>query len=230
MPNPFEVLFEDNHLLVVVKPAGVIVQTDVTGQIDLLTQLKTYVKEKYDKPGDVYMGLVHRLDQPVRGVMVFARTSKAASRLSEAVRNRVIGKTYLAIVKGKTPHKLDCVDFLSKDTGTNTAEVVEQTAVGAKEAKLHFQTLRYNKTEDVSLLRIELETGRPHQIRIQLSSRGWPILGDMKYGSERGTTDLALLSAKLSFQHPVTKAPMEFSTHPVPFHPWTLFDAKLYSL
>ncbi len=207
------VLFEDNHLLVVEKPENLPVQADASGDADLLTLLKAYVKEKYQKPGEVYLGLVHRLDRPVGGVMVFARTSKAAGRLTAQFKDRRAHKRYVAIVDGDAPASAECVDWLLKDESTNTTRVVPEGTDGAKKAILRFRTLaRENGT---SLLDVELLTGRPHQIRVQLSSRGLPIVGDMRYHpNARPGTQIRLWAYMLTVQHPTLNEPMTFYSIP----------------
>lgn len=204
----FTILFEDNHVLVVDKPAGIPVQSDGKAKTDLLTELKAYVKRTYDKPGDVYLGLVHRLDQPVSGIMVFARTSKAASRLSEQVRDRIIRKTYRAVVCGKlTEYEATLRHFLWKDESTNRVCVYSKPGKDAKEAVLRYRVIREER--GFTTVEIELETGRPHQIRAQFAHIGHPLRGDGKYGKSDGT-DLALRAIRLGFFHPVTKEWMEF--------------------
>ena len=163
------IIYEDNHLLVVEKPINVPVQKDNSNDLDLLTMLKQYLKEKYNKPGNVYLGLVHRLDRPVGGIMVFAKTSKAASRLSEQIRNGTFNKKYLAIICGKVKDKDTLEDYLLKDTKTNTVKVDKK----GKKSILNYKRLDYK--EGLSLVEIELITGRSHQIRVQFSSRGYPL-------------------------------------------------------
>ena len=177
-----KVLYEDNHIIVVEKPFNIPVQEDESGDADLLNMVKEYVRVKYNKPGEAYIGLVHRLDRVAGGVMVFARTSKAASRLSEQVRNRTFEKEYLTIVEGDIrSDSSELVDFLRKDGNTNTVYVVQSAAQGAKEARLRYDLLE--SKNGLNLLRVDLLTGRPHQVRVQFSSRGNPILGDGKYRS-----------------------------------------------
>ena len=177
-----KVIFEDNHIIVVEKPVNIPSQGDKTGDIDMLTIIKDYLKEKYNKPGNVYLGLVHRLDRPVGGVMVFAKTSKAASRLSEQVRNKTFKKEYLVICNGKMEKNQDTlVDYLWKDEKKNTSYVVKSTKKNAKQAILDYEVLKYDETQNLSVLRINLHTGRHHQIRVQLSSRMHAIYGDNKY-------------------------------------------------
>ena len=179
------VLYEDNHIIVAIKPVNVPSQEDKTGDKDMLTMIKEYIKEKYNKPGNVYIGLVHRLDRPVGGIMVFARTSKAASRLSEEVRNKSFNKKYLAIVNGKFDEKSGTfVDYLWKDQKNNTSYVVKESKKGAKKAELNYEVLKYNHDDNLSLVKIDLKTGRHHQIRVQFSSRGHALYGDNKYMEE----------------------------------------------
>lgn len=220
-----KILYEDNHLLVVEKPVNIPVQEDDSRDEDLLTLLKNYLKEKYNKPGNVYLGLVHRLDRPVGGVMVFAKTSKAASRLSEQVRTNSIHKQYLAIVQG-TPANASghMEDWLKKDHKTNTTVVT--TPSEGKKATLDYEVLatRYG----LSLLRIDLETGRSHQIRVQCSSRNLPLWGDQRYNRQaRKGQQIALYACKLSFNHPTTSETLSFEALPPDSHPWNLFKKEL---
>lgn len=208
--NKLEVLYEDNHIIVVVKPFNIPTQEDSSKDIDMLTIIKDYIKEKYNKPGNVYLGLVHRLDRPASGVMVFARTSKAASRLSDEVRNRTIKKTYLAIVHGKTKEKEKLVDYISKDNKTNNSYIDKKSG---KESILTYTRLKYDEKEDLSLIKVDLETGRHHQIRLQMSNIGHPLYGDQRYGTQ-DKKQLALYAYKLEFTHPVTKEQMTFKKLP----------------
>ena len=212
-----KVLYEDNHLLVVFKPANVLVQADNTNDEDMLTMLKSYIKEKYNKPGNVYLGLIHRLDRPVSGVMVFARTSKAASRLSEQIRNKSFKKTYLAVVCGKVKKSAVFVDKLVKDAKRNKVWV----SLEGKEAELSYKLIDYK--DGFSLVEIDLKTGRPHQIRVQFASRGFPLYGDKKYNSKVTKGDIALLAKKVEFFHPVTKEKMVFSVDIPDKYPFSLF-------
>jgi 23S rRNA pseudouridine1911/1915/1917 synthase len=203
------ILFEDNHLLVVDKPAGIPVQADGKAPDDLLNRLKAYIKSTYGKPGDVFLGLVHRLDQPVSGVMVFARTSKAASRLSEQIRLHQMKKTYRARLSGRlTVAEGTLRHYLWKDDKTNTVKVYEKPGRDTKESVLHFRLMAEEKGD--SIVEIDLVTGRPHQIRAQFAHIGHPLRGDGKYGSSDGS-DLALRAVRLGLFHPVTKEWMEFS-------------------
>ena len=207
------VLYEDNHLLVVEKPANVPVQADASGDEDLLTACKGYIKEKYQKPGEVYLGLVHRLDRPVGGVMVFARTSKAATRLTEQFSAHRAQKRYAAIVEGSAPGEGRLTDWLLKNEGTNTTAVVPEGTPGAKQARLSFRTLA--RAGGLSLLDVNLQTGRPHQIRVQLSHAGWPILGDQRYNPDaRVGEQIRLWAYALTIAHPTLKEPMTFYALP----------------
>ncbi|CAM3751925.1 MULTISPECIES: RluA family pseudouridine synthase [Paenibacillus] len=227
------ILFEDNHVLGVAKPVNVPSQEDATGDPDMLTILKQDIKERYNKPGNVYLGLVHRLDRPVGGAMVFAKTSKAASRLSEAVRSRNFHKQYAAIVHGipsKPSGRLH--DYLLKDTKTNTVRVVPKGTDGAKEALLDYTVLE--SKNGLSLVLIELHTGRPHQIRVQFSHAENPLYGDQKYGSKvnQAGQQIALWSVRVGFPHPTTKDEVNILSTPPAVHPWSQFsmDALMRTL
>ena len=179
-----KVFYEDNHIIVVEKPNNVPSQQDKTGDDDMLSIVKKYIKEKYNKPGDVYLGLVHRLDRPTGGIMVFARTSKAASRLSEQIRNKKIEKKYLATVDGKLENTEGTFrDFLIKDERNNMSKVTSKDKRNAKEAILDYKLINYNEKTNLSIVSVNLQTGRHHQIRVQFSSRGHSLYGDQKYGT-----------------------------------------------
>ena len=220
------ILYEDNHILVAVKPPNTPSQEDASGDPDILTLLKQDIKERYNKPGNVYLGLVHRLDRPVGGVMVFARTSKAASRLSDDVRTRNIHKRYLAVVHGLPPHRYERLEhYLKKNTSTNMVSVTTAHDPQGKRAALEYEVLE--TADGYSLLGIKLETGRPHQIRVQLSHIGCPIFGDQRYGrvQEEVGCNIALWSHRLELTHPIRKEPMSFTAEPpVASKPWNLFD------
>ena len=210
------ILYEDNHILVVEKPENVLSQSDITNDIDMLTMLKKYIKEKYNKPGNVYLGLVHRLDRPVGGLMVFAKTSKSASRLSEQIKNNQIEKIYLAVVKDiGIDDEGEFIDHLEK--GANGISTVSKKG---KLSKLSYQVLE--RIDDKALVEVRLETGRHHQIRVQFSSRGFYICGDQRYGQE-DKTQIALFASGLSFIHPVTKNMMKFELLPKEKGHWTGF-------
>ena len=218
--NNLNILYEDNHVIVVEKKPNVLVQADDTNDLDLLTIIKNYIKEKYNKPGNVYLGLVHRLDRPVGGVMVFAKTSKAASRLSNDVRERNIKKTYLAVVNGKTNEKERLVNKISKDNKTNNSYIDEKNG---KESILEYERVYYDEKEDLSLLKINLETGRHHQIRLQMSNINHPLYGDQRYGKQ-DNKQIALYAYKLEFIHPVTKEEMSFRLLPKKVGVWKILD------
>jgi len=217
------ILYEDNHIIVVEKKENILVQSDDTKDLDLLTMIKEYLKEKYNKPGNVYLGLVHRLDRPVGGVMVFAKTSKAASRLSNDVRKRNIKKTYLAIVHGKTKENERLVDFISKDNKTNNSYIDDKNG---KESILEYTLLEYNKENDLSLIKVNLLTGRHHQIRLQMMNNNHPLYGDQRYGLQ-DKKQIALYAYKLEFIHPVTKEKMTFKQLPKNDGVWSLFTNTL---
>ena len=210
-----KVLYEDNHIIVVEKPVNIPSQGDKTGDEDMLTIIKKYLKDKYNKPGEVYLGLVHRLDRPTGGVMVFARTSKAASRLSEQIRDKKFHKKYLAIVDGKMEKDSGTMrDFLLKNERTNTSKVVKEGTKNAKEAILDYKVIKYNKEINMSVVEIDLHTGRHHQIRVQFSSRNHSLSGDSKYGTRGRGKQIRLWAYELSFEHPVKKEKMTFTSKP----------------
>ena len=217
-----KVLYEDNHIIVALKPAGVLSQGDGSNSPDMLTILKAYIKEKYEKPGDVYLGLVHRLDRPVSGVMVFARTSKAASRLSEQIRNRKVEKIYRCVVDGILEGEGRLENYISKDENSNKVTVADREKPGYKAAYLDYKSLA--SEAGLTMAEIRLGTGRSHQIRAQMAHCGHPIIGDQKYGlSDKRCKDIALEAYRLSFEHPVKR---EFITFEAPLpegFPWSLF-------
>jgi len=225
-----EVLYEDNHLIVVKKPPNVLTQSNESSDKNMLDLVKQYVKEKYNKPGDVYIGMIHRLDRPVGGVLVFARTSKAASRLSKQVQNRSVEKTYYCIVEGNVKDKKGkIIDYMIKDRNANMSSIVNENTQGAKKAILNYEKCSIAKSGNhiYTLLKIKLETGRPHQIRLQLSNMGYPIWGDSKYGrvKDRSTKALALWSYRMKINHPTKKEDIVFETLPdLEVRPWSLFS------
>jgi 23S rRNA pseudouridine1911/1915/1917 synthase len=199
---PLTILYEDNHCLAVDKPNRLLTMGDATGERTLLDLAKDYIKKAYGKPGAVFLGVVHRLDRPVSGVVLFARTSKAAARLSEQFRERTVDKVYRAIVEGMPPER-DAVlqDWLWKDPGRNVTQIVSEGTPGAQQAALALRRLKTNGSR--SLVEVKPVTGRSHQIRVQLASRGGPILGDAKYGSTvRLDGSIALHAYSLTFRHP----------------------------
>lgn len=212
-----QIVFEDNHMLIINKKVGQLVQGDKTGDESLLESIKNFIKNRDHKPGNVFLGLVHRIDRPTSGLVIFAKTSKALSRLTQMVKNREVKKTYWAVVaKAQIPQTQKLVHYLKKNEKNNKAIVFSKATEGAKEAILTYTVL---KTLDrYLLLEIDLETGRHHQIRAQLSKIGVPIKGDLKYGSPRSNPDggIHLHARRLQFVHPVTKENLEF-TAPLPF-------------
>ena len=211
-----QIIFEDNHLLVINKNAGQLVQGDKTGDESLLESIKNFIKIRDNKPGNVYLGLVHRIDRPTSGLVIYAKTSKALSRLTQMVKNREIKKTYWAVVaKEMIPTSQRLVHYLKKNEKNNKAIVFPKPTEGAKEAILTYNIVK--ALDNYLLLEIDLETGRHHQIRAQLSKNGTPIKGDLKYGSPRSNPDggIHLHARKLEFIHPVTKENIEIIA-PVP--------------
>ncbi len=212
-------MYEDNHIIVVEKPINVLSQKDDTGDASLLDMVKDYVKVKYNKPGNVYIGLVHRLDRPVGGIMIFARTSKAASRLSKQVSERGFTKKYYAVVAGKMEKEnAQFIDYLKRLDNGNTV-----VSKDGKRSVLSYKVVDYNKEIDASLVDIELETGRHHQIRVQFASRGHALLGDQRYGKQ-DKTQIALFSYELEFLHPITKELMNFRLTPKRCGHWENFS------
>lgn len=211
-----DVIYEDNHIIVVNKAPGEIVQGDKTGDIPLSELIKKYLKEKYSKPGNVFCGVVHRIDRPVGGLVIFAKTSKALERLNKMLREGEIHKTYWALVEG-TPKESEATlrNFLKSDGKLNKTFVSQETDAEAKESILNYKTLATG--DRYSLLEINLLTGRKHQIRAQLSNIGHPIKGDLKYGARRSNPDgsISLLARKISFVHPVSKQSIELEA-PLP--------------
>ncbi|MEN6315802.1 MAG: RluA family pseudouridine synthase [Clostridiaceae bacterium] len=217
------ILFEDNHVLVVEKPPNMLTQSDITGDEDLLSLLKEDLKQRYNKPGNVYLGLVHRLDRPVGGAMVFAKTSKAASRLSEQIRKGELDKSYMAVLHGEPEQSSGMlVNYLVKDSKSNTVSVALSPDEG-KKASLDY-TVKGSK-DGLSLVDIKLHTGRSHQIRVQFAAAGYPLYGDQKYGASlnKPGMQLALWSAEVGFMHPTLKQYMSFRSSPPAAYPWNLF-------
>ncbi len=205
--SKLNVLYEDNHIIVVEKKANMLCQSDITKDVDLLTLVKEYIKEKYNKPGNVYVGLVHRLDRPVGGIMVFARTSKAASRLSEAIRNHEMTKEYLLVCKGQINDKGTFVDYMDK---------IDKKAVITSEEKGKLAKLEYTVLErknDLNLVKVNLITGRFHQIRLQFAHHGYPLYGDQLYGVQ-DKKQIGLYAYHLKFKHPVKNEIMDFTLLP----------------
>lgn len=225
-----KILFEDNHIIVVEKLPNIPSQSDKTGDIDMLTLVKEYIREKYNKPGNVYLGLVHRLDRPVGGIMIFAKTSKAASRLSNQVREKKFKKVYLAVVDGKFENKNgELIDYLYKDERNNISKVVKKEKKNAKEARLDYEVIKYDEIKNLSLVKIDLHTGRHHQIRVQLSNFGHSIFGDQKYGTRGKGKQIALWAYKLIIEHPITNEKMVFKDLPESIGTWCILK-KLNSI
>lgn len=221
------IAYEDNHLLVVVKPQNIPSQEDSTKDMDMLSICKEYIKKTYNKPGEAYVGLVHRLDRPTGGLMVFAKTSKCASRLSEQMKNNQFAKEYLTVVVGKPKYNQDrLVNYLKKDEKDNIVRIVPMLETGAKRAELRYNVLDYN--DKLSLVNIKLETGRSHQIRVQMSANKTPVFGDVKYhGDIVKGYNLALWAYKLVFNHPITNKTMNFICYPpVEDVPWKYFNIE----
>ena len=216
------ILYEDNHLLVVNKPANMPVCLDKSNDIDLLSKLKEYIKTKYNKPGNVYLGLVHRLDRPVEGIMVFAKTSKSASRLSSQINNNQFQKTYYAVVENNPEKEGTFIDYLYKDEFTNTSYVTDESK--GKKSVLKYKVIA--KKDNLNLVKINLLTGRHHQIRVQFSSRNFPLYGDHKYNknvNDNDKSNIALIAKQLSFYHPITKELLNFEIDLPQRYPYTLF-------
>lgn len=219
------ILYEDNHLLVVEKPVNVPVQGDDSKDQDLLTLLKQDLKVRYEKPGNVFLGLVHRLDRPVGGAMVFAKTSKSASRLSDIIRRQALDRNYLAIVRGTPPEKKGLLThYLVKDTSQNKVFTASASNKKAKKAVLEYEMIGH--VDGLSLLSIRLHTGRSHQIRVQFSASGCPLYGDQKYGQSvnRPGQQIALWSNGLAFKHPTKEETITVQSKPPEQYPWNLWN------
>jgi 23S rRNA pseudouridine1911/1915/1917 synthase len=221
------VLFEDNHLLVVEKPRNMPIQEDASKDPDLLNAAKAFLVEKYNKPGDAFLGLVHRIDRPVGGVILFAKTSKAASRISNEIRLNRLDRKYYAVVRGIPKQKKETLtDYLLKNKKTNISSVVHSGTKKAKKSTLEYEVLQTNEKENLSLLAVKLHTGRSHQIRVQLSHRGYPIFGDQKYGQNvnKPGEQIALWAYELAIKHPTKDEVVTVSCNPPHEYPWSLFN------
>jgi 23S rRNA pseudouridine1911/1915/1917 synthase len=225
MTFSLSVLYEDNHLLVVSKPAGLPTMGARAGTTTLFNLAKDYIKRRYRKPGNVYLGVVSRLDRPVSGVVVFARTSKAAARLAEQFRRRTVEKSYWALVEGRvSPAAAAWEDFIGRDPRRQRMRIVARNRSGAQAAVLWYRCLR--RSADFSLVEVLLQTGRKHQIRLQLAGHGHPIFGDRKYGSRRAfSPGIALHARRLVLRHPVRNTPMTFTSLPPPS--WQRFGVPI---
>ncbi|MBQ7798811.1 MAG: RluA family pseudouridine synthase [Clostridia bacterium] len=226
-----DIVYEDNHLLVVIKPHNIAVQEDESKDDDLLNLLKNYIKVRDNKPGNVFLGLVHRLDRPTGGVMVFAKTSKCASRLTEQLKNKEMKKNYLCVTLGKPVQdkaRLTC--YLLKDEKNNVVNLATRSDYGAKEAILDYEVL--DNKSNMSLIKVNLLTGRSHQIRVQMSRQNNTVIyGDFKYGDKTHGGNLALWAYQLQFNHPITKKQMIFKVLPdIEHSPWKLFENVIAKL
>lgn len=220
-----KVLYEDNQVLVVNKEQNVPTQADESGDDDLLTMCKEYIKKKYNKPGNVFLGLVHRLDRPTGGIIVFARTTKSASRLSEQIRTNSFEKRYVAVVEGVVKNRIGhLVNYLKKDEKNNKVYVCPKLEEGAKKAELDYKVI--DEHDNLTLVDVSLLTGRSHQIRVQFSTLGNPIVSDVKYGAKQKITkNLSLWAYKLSFKHPTKDQILTFTSFPPENDiPWKYFD------
>ena len=225
---PFQILYEDNHLLVVEKPVNVPVQADVTGDDDLLSMCRRYIKVKYNKPGEVYLALVHRLDRPVGGVMVFAKTSKAASRLSESFAKHTQDRQYFAVLQGEMTSPRTLENELLKDSKTGNVRAVKPGTPGAKHAKL--DTTPIASRENLTLTKVRLYTGRSHQIRVQHAAAGFPLWGDARYGGGKPGQQITLWAYRLTLTHPTQKTEMTFTCLPPEKGAWQDFTAEIRNL
>jgi len=215
------ILYMDNHVLVTVKPPNMPTQADDSGDPDLLSCMKAFVKQACGKPGEAYLGLVHRLDRPVGGLVALARTSKAAARLSAQVRARALERGYLAVARGDAPDAAELTDWLRKDPRTNTVSVTPPNAPEAKQARLSLACLA--RREGLCLLRVTLHTGRSHQIRVQCAHAGYPLWGDARYGGGQPGQQIALWGATLRFEHPTLREPLAFHAPQPEREPWSIF-------
>ena len=216
------IIYEDNHIIVVNKPANMPVCLDSSNDIDLLSKIKEYIKIKYNKPGNVYLGLVHRLDRPVEGIIVFAKTSKAASRLSNQITNNMFNKTHYAVVENNPKDKDTFIDYLSKNEKDNTSHVTNDKK--GKKSILEYVLIK--KKENLNLVKINLITGRHHQIRVQFSHHGYPLYGDHKYNKKfisDNQANIALIAKKLEFYHPTTKELLTFEIDLPKRYPYNIF-------
>ncbi|MBI2269667.1 MAG: RNA pseudouridine synthase [Bacteroidetes bacterium] len=226
--SPIQVLFEDNHIIAVNKRPSDIVQGDKTGDAPMGDFVKKYLKEKYDKPGDVFLGVTHRIDRPVSGVVLFARTSKALTRLNEMFKTKEIKKTYWAVVKNKPPQESSAlVHFLKKNEAKNMSKAYKEETTGTLRCELDYKILF--SSDNYHLLEINPHTGRHHQIRVQLSAIGCPIKGDIKYGFNRTNSDASihLLARAVEFIHPVKKEPVIIIADPPKEALWDYFMGQI---
>lgn len=219
-----EILYEDNHLIAVYKKSSDLAQGDKTGDVSLDDEVKKYIELKYKKPGAAFLGVVHRLDRPVSGIILFARTSKALARLNEMFKSRQVKKVYMAVVKERPPEdEATITHFLKKNEAQNKSYVFDNEVKGSKEASLTYRLI--GRSEKYYLLEIELHSGRHHQIRAQLAKIGCPVKGDLKYGFPRSNEDggISLFARKLEFIHPVKKEPVTILAHFPEGDIWSVF-------
>lgn len=217
-----EILYEDNHVIAVTKPNNIPVQADDSNDKDMLTIVKEYIKEKYNKPGNVFLGLVHRLDRPVGGAIVFAKTSKGASRLSNEIRKQTFERKYLTVIEGHLNNSGTLEDYLVKNRKTNTSYVTSKDTKDAKRAVLDYKTISEYKA--LSLLEVKLHTGRSHQIRVQLSNQNTPIFGDQRYNKNSKVGEqIALWSSEIKFKHPTKDEIITVTSQPPNRYPWNRF-------
>lgn len=230
MGGEMQVVYEDNQIIVVIKPHNMPSQEDASNDEDLLSLVKKYVKEKYNKQGNVFIGLVHRLDRPTGGLMVFARNSKSAARLSKQMQDGEFKKVYYCVVEGRIKYNSQRLEnFLKKDEKRNIVAIAPRLEEGTKRAELIYKCLE--KSDKRSLLEVEILTGRSHQIRVQLANIGYPLFGDKKYGKSVQKGNLALWAGRLEFAHPVTKQKMKFVAEPdISATPWNEFNVEKYFL
>ena len=222
------ILHEDNHLIVALKPPRMLTQGDDTGDMDLHSLLKDYIKEKYNKPGGAYLGLVHRMDRPVGGLLCFARTSKAAERLSRQVREKTLGREYVLVAQGRAQEYNTLRDMLLKDEQTNMVRVMPSYLRQGKQAQLSYRCVGRGETD--SLLIVRLQTGRAHQIRVQLANAGLPLWGDNRYGQGRPGQQIALWGMRLTLDHPITGKQMVFLAPPPNTGAWQPWQRELVGL
>lgn len=225
-----EILYEDNHLIAVYKKSSDLAQGDKTGDVSLDNEVKRYIEKKYKKPGEAFLGVVHRLDRPVSGIILFARTSKALARLNDMFRTREVKKIYMAIVKERPPaDEATITHFLKKNEQQNKTYVYDTLVKGSKEASLTYKLA--GRSEKYYLLEIELHSGRHHQIRAQLAKIGCPVKGDLKYGFPRSNEDgsISLFARKLEFMHPVRKEPVTITAHFPEGDIWNVFSQSYHS-
>ncbi len=221
----FDVIYEDNHLIAVNKPAGVLVQRDATTDMSMSDLVKKYIKKKYDKPGDVFLGTIHRIDRPVSGVTIYARTSKALSRMNELWRTKQVKKTYIAL-SHKNPENFSgtLVHYISKNEQKNKVNVYDKVRNGAKKSETKYELL--SRINNVFAFKVEPITGRSHQIRAQFSRMGCPLVGDLKYGASEALNDksVGLHAYSIEFVHPVKKEEIKITAPPIKRPPWNFFD------